>query len=91
LFVSDLFISYSRQDQGFVRRLHDTLTAHQHNVFVDWAGIPASAEWMKEIQDAVTGSDAILFVLSPDFVFERSLLGPEKRRADEALSQSPSN
>src|SRR6516165_10843484 len=67
LFVSDLFISYSRQDQAFVRRLHDALTAHQHNVFVDWAGIPASAEWMKEIQDAITRSDAVLFILSPEF------------------------
>jgi WD40 repeat protein len=67
LFVSDLFISYSRQDQAFVRRLHDALTSHQHTVFVDWAGIPASAEWMKEIQDAITRSDAILFILSPDF------------------------
>jgi hypothetical protein len=68
LFVSHLFISYSRQDQAFVRRLHDALISHHHTVFVDWASIPASAEWMKEIQDAITKSDAILFILSPDFV-----------------------
>lgn len=65
--MSDLFISYSRQDQAFVRRLHDDLTARQHNVFVDWESIPASAEWMREIQDAIVKSDAILFILSPDF------------------------
>jgi WD40 repeat protein len=67
LFMTDLFISYSRQDQAFVRRLYERLTASGHDVFVDWAGIPASAEWMKEIQDAITRSDAVLFILSPDF------------------------
>ncbi len=65
--MSDLFISYSRQDQAFVRRLYDALTARKHNVFVDWESIPASAEWMREIQDAIVKSDAILFILSPDF------------------------
>src|SRR5215468_19358 len=65
--MSDIFISYSRQDQAFVRRLYEALTARKHNVFVDWEGIPASAEWMREIQDAIARSDAILFILSPDF------------------------
>ena len=63
---SAVFISYSRKDSPFVKRLNDALDAHGVNAWVDWEGIPFSADWMAEITRAVEGADAFLFVISPD-------------------------
>ena len=66
--MSDIFISYSRRDQAFVRTLHDRLAAEQRDVWVDWEDIPPSAEWMAEIERAIEASDTVVFVISPDSV-----------------------
>ena len=63
-----VFISYSRKDKEFVRKLHEGLVANSVKVWVDWEGIPLSADWMDEIVRAVKGSDAFLVVLSPDWL-----------------------
>ena len=62
----DVFISYAREDQAFVRRLHDSLEGKGHGSWVDWEGIPPSAEWLEEIYTAIDRSDTFIFVLSPD-------------------------
>ena len=61
-----IFISYSRKDAAFVRRLHQALAARQHETWVDWEGIAPSADWFREIEAAVDAADAFAFVLSPD-------------------------
>jgi hypothetical protein len=66
--MSDIFISYSRRDQAFVRALHDRLAAEQREVWVDWEDIPPSAEWLAEIERAIEAADTVVFVLSPDSV-----------------------
>lgn len=66
--MPDVFISYSRRDKEFVERLNQALEAHGKDAWVDWQDIPASAEWLREIQDGIDSSDAFLFVLSPDSV-----------------------
>ena len=66
--MASLFISYSRNDQAFVRKLYETLVADKHEVFVDWEGIPPSSEWKNEIDAAIDKSDAILCILSPDYL-----------------------
>ena len=48
--MADFFISYARQDRDLVRRLHDALTDRGRDTWVDWEGIPPTAEWM-EIDD----------------------------------------
>ncbi|MBV9465035.1 MAG: toll/interleukin-1 receptor domain-containing protein, partial [Solirubrobacterales bacterium] len=40
--MTAVFISYSRRDQGFVKRLHDALKSRQYEVWVDWEDIPPS-------------------------------------------------
>ncbi len=62
--MSDVFISYSRKDAAFVRRLHDALEEAGRESWVDWEGIPPSAEWMDEIQRAITAADTFVFVVS---------------------------
>jgi len=47
--MTDVFISYSRKDSDFMRRLHEALTKHQRDIWVDWEDIPLSADWWKEI------------------------------------------
>jgi WD40 repeat protein len=64
--MADVFISYSRKDQDFVRRLHEALAGQGRDTWVDWEGIPPTAEWMKEIHAAIEAADTFVFVISPD-------------------------
>lgn len=66
--MSDIFISYSRKDQAFVKRLHDALVARQREVWVDWEDIPPTADWFNKIQMGIQGARALLFILSPDSI-----------------------
>jgi len=60
------FISYSRRDKVFVQKLEAALEGAGVNTWVDWQGIPLSADWMAEIKAAIESSDAFIFVISPD-------------------------
>ena len=62
---SDLFISYSRADEAFVRQLDHRLTGAGRTVWVDIDDIPPTAEWMAEVRRAIDASTAFAFVLSP--------------------------
>jgi WD40 repeat protein len=64
----DAFISYSRKDSDVVRALHGALKANDRESWVDWQGIPATAEWRREICSAIEGSDTFIFVISPESV-----------------------
>ncbi len=63
---SKVFISYSRKDKEFVGKLNEGLDSNGIQAWVDWEGIPPSADWMQEITRAIQGGDAFLFVISPD-------------------------
>lgn len=64
--MADVFLSYARADQAFVRRLAQELTDAGRDVWVDVEDIPLSAEWMAEIRAAVDAAEAFCFVLTPD-------------------------
>jgi WD40 repeat protein len=64
--MADLFISYSRHDQAFVRALVERLGDRGKEAWVDWEGIPPTAEFMQEIYAGIEGSDAFVFVISAD-------------------------
>ena len=66
--MSDVFISYAREDQALVSRLHDALKRRGRSTWVDWEGIPPTAEWLGEVYDAIDSSEAFLFIISPDSV-----------------------
>ena len=67
----DLFVSYAREDRRFVERLTQALTERGKKAWVDLENIPASAEWMAEISQAIESSGAVVAVLSPDFCASR--------------------
>jgi WD40 repeat protein len=64
--VSDVFISYARAHQAFVKRLHDALALRLKAGWVDWEGIPAGADWMAEIEEAIDAADVFVFVITTD-------------------------
>ncbi len=65
---SDVFISYSRKDKDFARRLFDRLKAENREVWADWEDIPATADWWAEVQAGIEGANTFVFVISPDSV-----------------------
>lgn len=69
--MTDVFISYSRADIEFVRRLHEALTNQSREIWVDWKGIPPRAEWLAEIRAAIDSAESFVFVISPDSVVSR--------------------
>jgi WD40 repeat protein len=64
--ASKVFISYSRKNKVFVKKLNEALDAAGVSTWVDWEGIPLSADWMAEITAAIEGADAFLFIITPD-------------------------
>ena len=64
----DVFISYSRKDKEFVRRLDDELKSRGREAWVDWEGIRPTEEFMQAIYRAIEGADTFVFVLTPDSV-----------------------
>ncbi len=78
------FVSYAREDQPFVRRLHEALEKRQRDTWVDWEGIYPTEEWMAKIRSAIDAAQAFVFVISPDSVASR-VCGEE---IDHAVKQN---
>ena len=71
--TASLMISYSRKDTDFVRKLYDGLVTSgfppgKESIWVDWEGIPLSADWMAEITKGIESANAFIFVISPDSI-----------------------
>jgi hypothetical protein len=49
----EVFISYSRKDKEFVRRLDEELKRRDREAWVDWEGIPPGDKWKKTIYGAI--------------------------------------
>ncbi len=64
--MTDVFISYSRKDTDFVRRLFDDLKARGREAWVDWQGIDYSTKWWEEICAGIEGADNFVLIVSPD-------------------------
>jgi WD40 repeat protein len=64
----DVFISYSRKDKKFVRRLDEALQTRGREAWVDWEGIRPTEEFMQAIYGAIEGADTFVFVLTPDSI-----------------------
>jgi WD40 repeat protein len=64
----EVFISYSRKDKEFVRRLDEELKRREREAWVDWEGIPPGDKWEKTIYGAIEATHTFIFVLTPDSV-----------------------
>ncbi|MEO0564829.1 MAG: TIR domain-containing protein, partial [Chloroflexota bacterium] len=66
--MSDVFISYSRRDADFGKRLHTRLTATNYDVWMDWEDIPPTADWWGEIREGIEEADNFVLIMSPDSI-----------------------
>lgn len=64
----DVFISYSRTDSAFARRLNDSLQAQGKRTWFDQESIAAGADFEREIFKGIESCDNFLFILSPSSV-----------------------
>lgn len=63
--MADVFISYSRQDQAFVRLLFGALEVAGQDAWVDWEDIPLTTDWWAEIREGIEEAKAFVFVMTP--------------------------
>ncbi len=61
-----VFISYSRRDKKFIKKLNDGLDKAGVQAWVDWEGIEIASDWRAKIAGAIQNSDAFIFVITPD-------------------------
>jgi tetratricopeptide (TPR) repeat protein len=64
----EVFISYSRKDKEFVRRLYEALKRRDREAWVDWEDIRPTEDFMQAIYGAIEGADTFIFVLTPDSI-----------------------
>ncbi|MCD4685803.1 MAG: SUMF1/EgtB/PvdO family nonheme iron enzyme [Anaerolineae bacterium] len=64
--MARIFISYSRTDHAFARRLAADLSTLGADVWIDVADIPAGMKWSSAIHDGLRSCEAMLVIVSPD-------------------------
>lgn len=64
--MASLFISYSRKDIDFARKLTESFKEQDLDFWIDWEDIPPTVEWWQEIEKGIEDADIFLFLLSPD-------------------------
>ena len=64
--MAKVFISYSRKDIDFAKRLTGKLQKSELDFWIDWEGIPPTVDWWKEIERGIEAADVFLFLISPD-------------------------
>lgn len=97
--MTDVFISYSRRNEAFVRRLREALGAEGKDVWLDKEDIGPAVEWRRDIELAIEGADIFAFVITPDSlvsehcrrelehaVAKRKRLAPVLHREPDGLS-----
>lgn len=62
--MSDVFISYSRKDGEFAKRLTNAFKRSERDVWIDWEDIPRGADWLQEIFSGIEAADAFVFIVS---------------------------
>lgn len=70
--MTQLFISYSRQDLEFSRKLTASLEHLGFQSWIDWNDIPPTADWWEQIEKGIETADTFLFLLSPDSVISET-------------------
>jgi Tol biopolymer transport system component len=61
----DVFISYSRADADFARKLNDTLQIQGKTTWFDQESIASGSDFQQEIYRGIKACDNFLFILSP--------------------------
>lgn len=81
--MAGVFISYSRKDRDFVRKLHNALAGVDRDPWVDWHDIPPTADFLEAVYAAINGADNFVFVISPESVGSPTLPERDRPRRDK--------
>lgn len=71
----EVFISYSRKDADFARKLNNALQLQGKTTWFDQENIDAAIDFKEEIDKGIDSSDNFIFVLSPDAMRSRHSIG----------------
>lgn len=63
--MSDVFISYSRENDDFVEQLKRRLEAHEFDVWVDTEDLYVGEEFWPEVAKAIDAATVFVFIISP--------------------------
>lgn len=61
-----IFISYSRTDEPFARRLAESLSEMGADIWIDVEDIPAGYKWSRAIQEGLDSARLLIVIISPD-------------------------
>jgi hypothetical protein len=82
--MAKIFISYSRKDIGFARKLAGDLEKAGYDVWWDLTDLRGGDDWLRVIPSAIESSDYIIVVLSPNSVISDWV----KKEYTQALSSA---
>lgn len=68
-----IFISYSRTDEDFARRLATSLSEMGADVWIDIEDIPAGLKWSSAIQEGLDSADLMIVIVSPESMASRNV------------------
>ena len=65
---TEVFVSYSRKDGDFARKLNSELQSHEKTTWFDQESIAEGADFQTEIYHGIEQAENFLFVISPDSI-----------------------
>jgi hypothetical protein len=71
--MNRVFISYSRKDNHFARRIADSLADAGIDVWIDVEDIPSGIKWSTAIQEGLITSKVLVVIISPDSMASRNV------------------
>ncbi len=71
--MARIFISYSRKDESFARRLATSLSQLGADIWIDLEDIPAGMKWSSAIQQGLDTGDILIVIISPDSMASRNV------------------
>ena len=66
--VTRVFISYSRRDKSFAKKILEELTSRGMSAYLDEKDIEIAERWWDRLRELILDSDVVLFLISPDSV-----------------------
>jgi formylglycine-generating enzyme required for sulfatase activity len=71
--MARIFLSYSRKDEPFARRLAGSLSNMGADIWIDVEDIPAGMKWSSAIQQGLDEGDLLIVIISPDSMASRNV------------------
>ena len=71
--MAHIFISYSRLDEVFARRLATSLSNMGADIWIDLEDIPAGMKWSSAIQHGLDTADLLIVIISPEAMASRNV------------------